>query len=467
MGLSRIRHVVAGALAAGVALSPAHANPCINRVDLGVDLNWGLSQISGAPPVFNFRSAFDAGTGQTIVAGVVRNPDPSATVPIFKMWSWDGFAWTERDVGPLLAQLPPTALPFDVRSIAIDPVSRTAIMTYLFTSSSTISVAFNIDDFNAPLLSLGDPNDTTSAARSIAAVFAPDDGRFYLFNRTNGIRRFEPVTGTVETMTQGPALIPQVSQADYVYDADERRIVVFVNGTSGHRTWIYSLDDNTLVETTDPSTAPPVDGAFYRLVSAPSSGAVYLASFRSTANLSLPDDRLLRLVGDSDWTTIDARFQWLEDEFWSRPPSVVYDERAGQIFLAGGTLVGLDRENYRTLAAVIDAPGFAAPPTSVTVPQGNPVSLVALPTAHSFYSSVVWRKNGQVLTATGIPALLIPNATPADTGVYSVELVGVCGNTMSQEFTLTVTCPGDTDANGVINFSDLNSVLTRFGQTCH
>jgi hypothetical protein len=242
--------------------------------------------------------------------------------------------------------------------------------------------------------------------------------------------------------------------------------VIFVETVANvPRTLVYSLDANEIVETTDPATAPPGLGLLrHRLVASASSGEVFLVVTRLTQSAPLPTDALFRLTGDANWTILDS-FQLTDGALFNGAPAAAFDERAGQILLAGGWLVNFVPDN-RNQAIVFEAPQFAAPPASMSVLEGQPATLVALPSANSLYASVVWRKDGQVITETGIPALTIANATPGDAGAYSAEMIGLCGNTISQEFTLTVVCRGDTDANGVINFSDLNSVLSNFGNTC-
>lgn len=451
--------------AAALGVSPvSEATPCIGPVDLGGLFQWGQVAPTAQSNLLPFRMAFDPATGETHAFGVIDIDGQSAV----GAWRWDGFEWTARDTSPLTTQFqsPPTA---NISGLAIDPTTRVAVLLVRTVNGLEFAYAFDIDDFGAPLIPLGLIFDPASAARSRYVAFASDEGAFYLFNQTSGVIRFDPATGVLTPVVATAGLLPPSLESECVYDLDERRVVILESIANPPRTLIYSLDSNTLVETTDPATAPPGGGLIaHRLVANSSTGGVFLVAFRLTPSAPLPTDALYKLSGDADWSIVDT-FTLSGSSLFVGAPAASFDERAGQIILAGGWSVSDANilPDYRNQAIRFQPPGFAAPPASVTVPEGRPATLVAVPSANSLYSAVVWRKNGQVLTATGIPALVIPNATQADAGVYTAEMVGLCGNTTSQEFTLTVICPGDTDANGVINFTDLNSLLTRFGQTCN
>jgi hypothetical protein len=456
--------IVASAFAAALgATSVSNASPCIEPIDLGGLFEWGQVPTTALTNLLPFRTAFDAETGETHAFGMINVNGQN----VVGAWKWDGFQWIARDTSALTSQLEgfPAA---SITGLALDPTTRTAVLVTRSINSLDFAYAFNIDDFSAPLIPLGAIFDSGSAGRSDFVAFARDEGEFYFFNSNSGVIRFDPETGALTpTGAAANMLFPNVD-GECAYDLDERRVVFVESFASTARTLIYSLDSNTLVETTDPSTAPPGGQLIaHRLVANSSTGDVFLVAFRTTETAPLPSDALYKLSGEADWSIIDT-FNLAGSMLFIGAPAASFDERAGQIILAGGwSAMGSDIfPDYRNQAIVFEAPQFAAPPASISVVQGQPATLVALPSANSLYSSVVWRKNGQVLTATGIPALVIPNVSAAEAGIYTAEMVGLCGNTISQEFTLTVLCPGDSDANGVINFTDLNSVLTNFGQSC-
>ncbi|MGP1309947.1 MAG: immunoglobulin domain-containing protein [Phycisphaerales bacterium] len=458
----RVIRAAAGAVVLSVP-TVSTASPCIEPIDLGGLFEWGQVATTAQSNLLPFRMAFDAATGETHAFGMIDVNGQN----VVGAWTWDGFEWVARDTSPLTSQFisPPTA---NVIGLAVDPTTRVAIIIVRTVNALEFAYAFNIDDFSAPLMPLGLIFEPGAAARSRYVAFAIDEGAFYLFNQTSGVLRFDPETGVITPTGAPGGMLPPGLESECVYDLDERRVVIVESIANPPRTWIYSLDANTLVETTDPATAPPPGGQIaHRLVSNSSTGEVFLVAFRLTASAPLATDALYKLDGDADWSIADT-FTLSSTLLFVGAPAAVFDERAGQILLAGGwsQTGSVITSDFRNQAIRFESPQFAAPPASITVPEGQAATLVALPSANSLYASVVWRRNGEVLTETGIPALVIANATAADAGVYTAEMVGLCGNTVSQEFTLTVTCPGDSDASGAVNFVDLNAVLSNFGQNC-
>lgn len=456
--------VIAAASAALLGVTPGSAaSPCIGPIDLGGLFTWGQVAPTAVTNNLPFRMAFDSATGATHAFGMVDVNGASA----LGAWTWDGFEWTARDTGALTSQF--GGLPAaNVTGFALDPTTRVGVLLTRSVNALDFAYAFSIDDFSAPLIPLGLIFDFGAAARSEYVAFASDEGVFYFFNTTSGVIRFDPETGAL-TPTGAPANgMPTNQESECVYDRDQRRVVIFESIANPPRTLIYSLDSNSLVETTDPATAPAPGGpVVHRLTANSATGEVFLVAVRLSESAALPTDALYKLDGDADWTIVDT-FTLSGSSLFFGAPAASFDERAGQIILAGGwSAFGSSVvSDFRNQAIVFEAPQFAAPPASISVTEGQPATLVALPSANSLYASVVWRKDGQVLTETGIPALVIESATSNDAGVYTAEMVGLCGNTVSQEFILSVTCPGDSDANGLINFIDLNSVLTNFGQPC-
>lgn len=90
-------------------------------------------------------------------------------------------------------------------------------------------------------------------------------------------------------------------------------------------------------------------------------------------------------------------------------------------------------------------------------------------TTHTFQ----WMRDGEPLVDGGAisgalsPTLVIDPATPADAGVYTVVVSDGEVAEMSRPAYLGVrACAGDANADGLINFSDLNAVLVFFGFGC-
>ena len=76
--------------------------------------------------------------------------------------------------------------------------------------------------------------------------------------------------------------------------------------------------------------------------------------------------------------------------------------------------------------------------------------------------------NGTVVAGADTATLSLTNTSILDSGRYSVVVSNSCGNTTSTGVLLTVgssACPGDTTGDGLINFADLNAVLSVFGQS--
>lgn len=447
-----------GLLALSALCATTIANPCINAVDLGADYDWGSEPQSF--PLLNFRASYDDATGQTFVVGMVHNGGADA----MKMWSWDGFGWTERDLSGFFAQYSGPAIT-SIRGFALDPITRFAVVIVRAGSGLDFAYAFHVDNPHLPMVSLGNANDSTSMARARFVVYAHDEGAFYFFSSAGGVQSFNLGTGVAESHGTQAVPFPLNSDTQCVYDEDDRRVVFFTDNGGPARTHTYTLDDNALHETTDAATAPPTQTLIrYRLVASPASGEVFAMATRAHASAPLSTDALYRLEGDGDWA-MAATFDLSTNGYFQAPPAAAFDITMGRIVMFGGFYAD-STSNHRTLAIEFDEPAFAASPTEVRVDEGRPCSLVALPTAHSFYSTVVWRKDGEVVAETAIPALFIPNATAADHGVYTAELSGICGAAVSQEITLTVTCGSDTNGDGTINFTDLNAVLSNFGQDC-
>lgn len=458
-----INKILRAAAICAVGSAASNATPCINVVDLGGLFAWGQAPVAGQGNLLPFRMAFDAATGATHAFGMID----ANGAPAVGAWRWDGFEWTARDTTPLTSQF--TGLPAGtITGFAIDPDTRIAVLLTRTVNALDFAYAFNIDDFSAPLIPLGQIFDFGAAVRSEYAAFASDEGVFYFFNRVSGVIRFDPETGSLTPTGAAATGMPPNTESECVYDRDQRRVVIVESLASPPRTLIYSLDSNTLVDATNPATAPPPGGTLaHRLVTNSSTGDVFLVAIRVSPSAPIPTDALYRLDGDADWTIIDT-FSLSGSPIFFGTPAASFDERVGQIILAGGwSLVGgMPVSDVRNQAIRFEAPQFASPPMSVSAKDGASAALVGVPSANSLYSSVVWRKDGQIVAETGIPVLMFPSVAPGDAGTYTAKMTGLCGSTVSQEFTLTVTCPADSDGNGAITFADLNAVLSAFGQTC-
>jgi hypothetical protein len=116
--------------------------------------------------------------------------------------------------------------------------------------------------------------------------------------------------------------------------------------------------------------------------------------------------------------------------------------------------------------------------TNVSVPEGSQVSIPTILGGSTTSRTFQWEKfNGFVwevlsdapgeYSGTQTGTLTILNATPEQAGQYRCLVINYCGIDLSPTANVTVTaaCSGDTNGDGVVNFTDLNAVLTSFGQS--
>jgi hypothetical protein len=116
--------------------------------------------------------------------------------------------------------------------------------------------------------------------------------------------------------------------------------------------------------------------------------------------------------------------------------------------------------------------------TNVSVPEGGQVSIPTILGGSTSSRTFRWEKfNGFVwevlsdasgeYSGTQTGTLTILNATPSQAGQYRCLVINYCGIDLSPTATVTVTdaCTGDANGDGLVNFTDLNAVLTSFGQS--
>lgn len=107
----------------------------------------------------------------------------------------------------------------------------------------------------------------------------------------------------------------------------------------------------------------------------------------------------------------------------------------------------------------------------VQTPGGSPLTLHLIPTTSAHVTNVQWYRNNTYVTSTSSTILPLGAASPEHSGEWKAILSGACGGVFSETFQVTVTnapvtCPGDSDGDGVITFVDLNAVLSTYGQAC-
>lgn len=146
-------------------------------------------------------------------------------------------------------------------------------------------------------------------------------------------------------------------------------------------------------------------------------------------------------------------------------PGLAFDARRGRIVLFGGH-ISPGGALGDTLELVFD-PEFTEQPQSLGVSEGDPASFTALAATQGAGSlAYQWRRDEVEISGATSPTLAIPIAAQTDEGVYVCVVTGACGVIYSLPATLVVLgpCTGDTNGDRVVDFADLNTVLSQFGQ---
>lgn len=453
-----------GALVSVGALhTGALADPCFGVADVG-----GVVDVRQQVALWrkNYRGVYDPVTGISHFFGLERvagHPDILLT-----WWTWNGLVWEEQDT----SVLPGTTNIGGFLDAELDPVSRVAVVVTYATENVISDVrTFNIDDPTIPV-----PGVPFSAARfPTKTVWVEDEGAFYFFVPLNqDVWRFVPTTGVAEQFYAPGGLLPfglDWRGVETEYDMRNRRIVLLGTISSVVHTFFFDLDNPGFVEAA-PSLPPPTGDTPYQMARNPATGDVLLVGIRHGFDDPEDAEGVWRLADDDSWEHI-AQLNLHPGEtepYRLITPGISVDTAAGQIIFFGGRVNSMVNQ-AQPFAVTLAAPRFAAEPQSVVVPEGSPFSLMGIPSSGSFASEVRWHRNGAHVATTLLPFLSFDSATQDLAGEYSAEMVSPCGVTWSAPFHVTVvpganSCPGDTSGDGVVNFLDLNSVLSNYGQTC-
>ncbi len=118
------------------------------------------------------------------------------------------------------------------------------------------------------------------------------------------------------------------------------------------------------------------------------------------------------------------------------------------------------------------APWIAAHPESRSAAAGESVVL-SMTMGDAGPYAYQWRKDGAIVPGATGPSLAVPSAMSSDAGVYTCDVWRTtfgadCATATAGPAALTVgaACPSDVDGNGVINFADLNAVISLFNTEC-
>lgn len=155
-------------------------------------------------------------------------------------------------------------------------------------------------------------------------------------------------------------------------------------------------------------------------------------------------------------------------------PGLAYDPLRQCVVLYGGAVTGTidlyDVWEYR----FIDGVQVLEQPASDLVASGA-LATLTVNVAGDGSLSYRWRFEGQELVDDGriagsdTPTLSIFGASPDDIGDYDCVISNPCSTLTTTKARLVVTaqpCPGDTDANGLVEFADITAALKNWGAAC-
>ncbi len=116
-------------------------------------------------------------------------------------------------------------------------------------------------------------------------------------------------------------------------------------------------------------------------------------------------------------------------------------------------------------------PSITRHPSPIRIESGARASFTAAAGSSGPALSYRWMRNGTPLSDGGsisgalTSTLVINPAGLADAGSYTCAAQNTCGAATSNPASLTVSCPGDANADGLVTQADLTAILFQFGQT--
>ncbi len=420
-------------------VSQTQAQPC----DSGV---WVPVTTAGPTPLPAVGvAAFDAARGETVYL--------DWNIAMAPTWTWNGLEWTMRALIP--SAYPVQAMCFDsVRQVVV--AFDSGGQTWTFDGSSwTFRLA------------------TGPGARSqVSLAFDPIRQRAVLYGGSGSAGQ-SPNTWEwngafwIHRASTGPC--PPISHA-MAFDPTSTRVMMFggrsLSGCSPiqgvfSETWLWT---GSVWEQTKFGPGPRV---FHAMATDTSRGRVVLYGGSSAFN----GTPLLRDTWEWDgvWTPITYDGPGPRESH-----AMAYDSLRDRVVLIGGaTSTGLADATVWEYVH-LDSVQILDQPITLTVGSGAN-AMLTVNAAGSGPITYQWRFEGAPLTdsvhigGSTTAALSVFGASPADIGHYDVIVSNGCSTVTSMPARLVVTAPpclGDTDGNGLVEFSDITAVLGRWGTMC-
>jgi hypothetical protein len=132
------------------------------------------------------------------------------------------------------------------------------------------------------------------------------------------------------------------------------------------------------------------------------------------------------------------------------------------------------REAMQSWDAACDPDGILSHPQNDAVVEGDDAEFSVTALIRPGSRDYRWQKlvngswtslfNGTAYDGADTATLTVLNAQPNDAGQYRVRITKLCGETISQPATLTVSqpCAGDFDNNGLLNFFDVSAFIAAY-----
>lgn len=443
---------------------------------------WALRSTTGPDLASGFAVAYDAARHETVALGRRGQftDGPLAHV------TWDGAAWTDRSpVQP--DPLANTTMAYDsVRGVAVRfggrRVNQQSQATqdtwefdgehWAFKSSSgpgkLREFAMAFDRRRGVTVLFGGIDESTSASsastwewngvawteRAIPgpgirtdASMAFDEARgvivLYGSSTLSDTWEFNGDTWALRSLGGGP--LP-TDGAPLVYDPDRQRCVLFGGGFLGYATWDWDGVSWTLADIDGP---PPL--------------------MRSAVVYDRDRHVFVTYGGGQQWEWDRAQWRRIEIPVSSSPGArtgagFVYDEARHAALLHSGSTNGPSRQTwyYGDDLLIVEQP---APASVETGERATFTIRMSGARAYTF----AWTRdgvplaNGQGVSGADGRTLTIEHASLADRGEYAVTVSLACGAVVSAPALLSVSCTGDANGDGLVNFLDLNIVLGDFG----
>lgn len=451
---------VQGSSTPGVAL-PAPLSGYVHDVwNYSPQSGWSIVDGADPRPRSVAAAAYDPVQRRTLVLEGLTDLG-TGNGPSSELWSWDGVVWKYlgRGISAFGAYEGQSAAWTDFGFMAFGGVGQVSGSTFWPVTLSRWDPSSGWGTYSvlAPY--------ERARRRNAGMVFRPSDRRCVVFGGSGPSSSALGDTWVFslasyswsELLTPGPTAR---SKHAMTYDAARDRVVVFGGiDAAGARlgdTWELAGDTWTRISTGGPL---PRDGA--RMV------------------YDDVQQRVLMFGGQTDHAITNELWQW-DGHMWTLLPMIApparrdhvmaFDSHRATIVVFGGH-DGANLLSDTWEMSQPELPTISTQPVSQEVQATQTVQLTVA-SGSTGQISYQWFKGAAALEDDGrisgvrTQTLVITQARPEDSGSYICVLSSSCGTVVSDVATVTIAplpCAGDADANGVVNFADITSVLSNFG----